>query len=565
MKLGNARDGNDATSLTARLEQTRRRKKRLEKYRFVLRRPQRSWKSWTTEEVEKLIQNKMISRCSRREDQCRQAIMAFGGSAKGGINWKEFRNAIIKKLLVPVSVEQARALWDKYDKNGDGRISFHTLMTKLMPLDYEIPTDKATLEMTGTIFGYEVVDKNRAPKVYKVKHSWPADVLFKRMRQTLILRGGGLPIAMKYYSMQTGRNNSSGMYVTKDNFRIVVKQKFKLPASNEECDVLFDKFDQQGTGKIKFADMFMQLDIGKFRGSQKQQEMEKAARLKRRVKGPADWDPSASNERDLDRHPIPIYKRKFVNDDDIGSLLSTSSWGTASSTSYVSKISNNNNSSISNSSNYPNNGNNKNKNKMDNIQNNRKNNGSITARSSILSLSSRRSSRSKNSNIRSNRPKSASSTTRLRRRKMKKEIEVASIVSNTSYQKYKNKYKVIDGDDLDSELGDSASIVAERLSRSASESSSISYKKGNLSHSRKKGKLKKIPTREELLRKTEKEFNKKTIMAAIAAASHYRMIRELAHRKRPHSALPMRSSRSSTSIRMERPRERGLALYLNGK
>ena len=56
MKLGNARDGNDATSLTARLEQTRRRKKRLEKYRFVLRRPQRSWKSWTTEEVEKLLE-----------------------------------------------------------------------------------------------------------------------------------------------------------------------------------------------------------------------------------------------------------------------------------------------------------------------------------------------------------------------------------------------------------------------------------------------------------------------------------------------------------------------------
>jgi hypothetical protein len=73
----------------------------------------------------------------------------------------------------------------------------------------------------------------------------------------------------------------------------------------------------------------MQLDIGKFRGSQKQQEMEKAARLKRRVKGPADWDPSASNERDLDRHPIPIYKRKFVNekpnfriyDDDAVSIL----------------------------------------------------------------------------------------------------------------------------------------------------------------------------------------------------------------------------------------------------
>ena len=82
------------------------------------------------------------------------------------------------------------------------------------------------------------MDKNRAPKVYKVKHSWPADVLFKRMRQTLILRGGGLPIAMKYYSMQTGRNNSSGMYVTKDNFRIVVKQKFKLPASNEEWIIL---------------------------------------------------------------------------------------------------------------------------------------------------------------------------------------------------------------------------------------------------------------------------------------------------------------------------------------
>ena len=128
------------------------------------------------------------------------------------------------------------------------------------------------------------------------------------------------------------------------------------------------------------------------------------------------------------------------------------------------------------------------------------------------------------------RPKSASST---RSRLQMQRSRSHSVVSNTSYRKYVNN--TINGDDLESELGDSASVVAERLSRSRSESC-VSSSRYSVKSIKTKRSLKKIPTRSELL-KTEKKLNKKTIMAAIAAASHYRAIRELAHRKRPMSAL----------------------------
>ena len=501
-------------STAEKLKQSKRRKKRLEKYRYVLRRPQKSFKPWTPKEVERLIQNKMVSRCSRREDQCRQAIIAFGGSAKGGISWKEFRNAVIKKLLIPVSVEQVKSLWEKYDKNGAGRISFHTLMANLMPLDYDIPTDKAVLDMKGTLFGYEVVDKNRAPKIFHVTHKWPVKKLFKKMRQTLILRGGGLPVAMKHYSMQNGRNNNSGMFVSKQDFQDIVTRKFNVPASAAECEALFEKFDAEKKGVIKFSDMFMQLDLGRFLGTAQETGSD---RKKRVVRGPADWDPSAANTRDLKRNPIPLYQRKYLNDDDIGSMLSTSSWGTVSTNSTIARESNRQN----------------------------------TYRSTV----STQSKISVGKRIKG-RPKSASST---RSRLEMQTSKSHSVVSKQSYKKY--PHNTIDGDDLESELGDSASIVAERLSKSRSESclSSSSYSVKSI---KTKKTLKKIPTRSELL-KTEEKLNKKTIMAAIAAASHYRAIRELAHRKRPMSALTLRRSLNMTGG-LERPRERGLALYLNG-
>ena len=344
----------------------------------------------------------------------------------------------------------------------------------------------------------------------------PWSVLFKKMRQTLILRGGGLPVAMKHYSMQNGRNNNSGMFVTKQDFQAIVTRKFNVPASTAECEALFEKFDYEQKGTIKFSDMFLQLDTGRFLSTSQDTGSNKKKRV---LRGPADWDPSAANTRDLKRNPIPLHQRKFLSDDDVGSMLSTSSWNTVSTNSTIAKESNR--------------------------QNTYRSTSSTQTKTSHASVKSKK-----------RRPKSASST---RSRLQMQTSKSNSVVSNTSYRKYANN--TIDGEDLESELGDSASIVAERLSRSRSESC-VSSSRYSVNSIKTKKKLKKVPTRSELL-KTEKKLNKKTIMAAIAAASHYRAIRELAHRKRPMSALTLRRSFNVTKS-LERPRERGLALYLNG-
>ena len=537
--------------------------KRRDKYRFVLRRPQRSWKKWSTIEVERLIQEKLNSRCTKREDQCRQAIAIFGASARDGIHWKEFRDAVIGRLLVPVSVNQTRALWKRYDKENKGRISFHTLMSKLMPEDYRLPSSRSVLDRSGTIFGHANVDRSRRVMNYKIKHKWGVRKIYNRMRETLILRGGGFPVALKYYSMQTGRNNNSGLTVSQETLRPIIQRKFRLPATDAECDALFRLFDLEihkgdCKGTLKFADMFKCIDLGRLFSNKEEEKKVKS-----------NFSNAQSSSTFLNQAKSKT-KRDNASADDLASLLSTSSWGTASSL----------RSCLSKSTQYT-------ERSIKSIPLQAREDGTKdraesevapqpqSARSVVRSNVST-SSRSK----KKRRPKSACSSSIRRRNmgtiKMSQPGEIIASRSTSNASVASSKHSVshranrIPKDrpeqnlsrpgsarndcDAESDLGDSASVAMMKLNRPKSagrlrrrgsyldsdigDSASVVMMKLRKSRSQKyvqrrsgrQGGDSDIPRESDLVESGKMgKFGVATIAAAISAANHYRRIRTLAH------------------------------------
>jgi Ca2+-binding EF-hand superfamily protein len=488
--------------------------KRREKYMFVLRRPQKSAPKWSVKDVERLVQGKLMSRCSRREDQCRQCVIAFGASAKAGINWKEFRDVIIGKLLVPVSVKQVRLLWEKYDDKNEGRITFHKLMTNLMPNDYDLPSSRAKLDASGTLWGYQFVDKSRKPKTFNVTRTWSVDELFARMRNTLILRGGGFPAALKYYSMQDGRNNNSGLNVDKLGMRVIVQKKFKLPATNAEVDALFDQFDSKKSGSIPFIEMYKQLDVGRKFGQVD------APRL---VRGPADWDPTQGQTTDLGA--MKRIRRSFVvNNEDLKSCLSTSSWGTASTASIPTR------SVLSISSHISN--------QTVGRQSEKTSRGWQSNRSSRRPRSAI-SVRTNLSDAQHQRPmsaKSSSSNPVLLNTDHKAKPKMSNKPVSQNLQKLDSEIDPIiekkgkSNEDVESDIGDSASVAMEKLQRFG-RSSSLAILEKVRSRERQFKSVSSSSTSNIFRSGSFGARGKETIAAAIVAANHFRRIRTLANQE----------------------------------
>ena len=174
---------------------------------------------------------------------------------------KQFRRAVVHKLCVPISADQAELLFREIDSENVGVVSFHHMMTQLMQPAFELDRSHSNTLLVG-VAGKQI---SKARSIRVPTRKWPSDQLFRRLRESLILRGGGLPVAMKYYSCQQGRNNDSGMFVTKEGMRYIVQSRFHIPASDEECDTLFRKFNPEGKEKISFIEIYNQLDIGGFR------------------------------------------------------------------------------------------------------------------------------------------------------------------------------------------------------------------------------------------------------------------------------------------------------------
>lgn len=82
-------------------------------------------------QIERIIQEKIIQRTKRANDQYREAYALFGSPANG-ISRSDFKRHL-QKLGLVVSDQEVAALFDRYDSDGSGHISFQELVNWVMP------------------------------------------------------------------------------------------------------------------------------------------------------------------------------------------------------------------------------------------------------------------------------------------------------------------------------------------------------------------------------------------------------------------------------------------------
>ncbi len=161
-----------------------------------------------------------------------------------------------------------------------------------MPNDYSQALTKVDLSRSQTLQGMGDLERRAllrgrstpslrdTANAQKHRRKWPPNDIFRRLQQMLILRGGGLPVALKHYSCQDGRGNNSGMTVSKEDMRIIIKKRFRIPATDAECDAFYRNMRPDASGNLSFPKLFQVLDVGIGFGAKTKPPT---------VPGPADW------------------------------------------------------------------------------------------------------------------------------------------------------------------------------------------------------------------------------------------------------------------------------------
>eukprot|EP00947_MAST-08B_sp_MAST-8B-sp1_P003888 g3888.t1 len=91
---------------------------------------------WPLDRYEKVIQDKLLGRCRRPEDQFREIYKIFG-CPKVGITAGLFQRVLQKKLGMAISADNARRLFARYDCRGDGSLTLQDFCQHLFPKDYQ--------------------------------------------------------------------------------------------------------------------------------------------------------------------------------------------------------------------------------------------------------------------------------------------------------------------------------------------------------------------------------------------------------------------------------------------
>ena len=91
---------------------------------------------WSINKLEKIIQDKLLGRCRRPEDQYKRYYKLFG-CPQNGIAWPLFHQTVVKTLGVAFSEEESKALFGRYDRNKDGSLDFKEFICNVFPPDYD--------------------------------------------------------------------------------------------------------------------------------------------------------------------------------------------------------------------------------------------------------------------------------------------------------------------------------------------------------------------------------------------------------------------------------------------
>lgn len=208
---------------------------------------------WTIDKIEKKIQQKIIERTKRASDQYREAYALFG-SPQHGISRTAFRHHM-QKLGFVLTDQELNALFDRYDSDGSGTITFAELVAHVMPKDY---TRKPwNLRRDEEM---ELEEARRKQHQAPVLQRWPNSLHNNRQSMHELEQAIQLKIIERTKRANDQYREAYAMFgspadgITPKHFYKILT-KLGLVLSQEQVGQLFNKYDSDGSGRISFQEL----------------------------------------------------------------------------------------------------------------------------------------------------------------------------------------------------------------------------------------------------------------------------------------------------------------------
>jgi len=190
---------------------------------------------WSIDEIERRIQDKICERTANATVEKQNAFKRFGCPSRG-INKMHFKKQLEKFGLL-LTDEEITKLYNRYDTDGSGDLTFQEFMQGLMPQDYGAKGQSNAYSFNCPQKNYCEV-KNTTPRRKPLTVAEMEKMLQEKLRSRTSNPNVEIQDTYKLFGRPKGGITLS---IFIDNLN-----KFGMDLTNEEANLLFNKYDNDG-------------------------------------------------------------------------------------------------------------------------------------------------------------------------------------------------------------------------------------------------------------------------------------------------------------------------------
>ena len=214
--------------------------------------PSLSQWEWTTDDMERIIRQKIMERGQSSKDLLQQAYSLFGRPIDG-LTFANFRGTLIRKFGLPFTDEQLKKLFQMYDADGSGHIDFYEFIHHVMPKDYT--TDRQWQHGEEHLDGAPSKRLQKSNKHMQTSHEWSHRQIRGTIQRKIQERGQNSKDLLRQAYFLFGRPQNG---ITFDVFKSTLV-KFGLDMPEEELKRAFDHYDGNGNGILEFHEFIREV------------------------------------------------------------------------------------------------------------------------------------------------------------------------------------------------------------------------------------------------------------------------------------------------------------------
>lgn len=204
----------------------------------------------TVQQIETQLQEKLVQHTSRDSDKFRQILRLFQQQGKHepngvdegqheggnvvGISEENF-SGVLAMLDVWATKPQAKHLFEKYDMNGDGRLTAHEFVSRCRPVDYDTSVD-----------GWNLGDRSKPPtgkRIYDISRGTP----------TIPMTPGGTRLSVNKMARDL-----------REKFNQQYPGRLSMNSNRAKLNSYFQYYDRARVGVVGPAEMKRALDAVNF-------------------------------------------------------------------------------------------------------------------------------------------------------------------------------------------------------------------------------------------------------------------------------------------------------------